>query len=152
MNHTRLSPTGRFGPLTADHPGVGTPCVLCGASMEVGQAPALYGPLRPSNDEERAKEAAGRAFTGEADLGHEVCPAPPGYEQASTGPGLAHYWCPDSAAFDQIVAHARRVEQQTGIAQMVHDHSAGAVCSETCTGFIRHDPPGPEVVVTPTPF
>lgn len=69
----RLSPPGRFNPLAVDHPGVGSTCPACNGVMLVGDVPALY-EVGPADAEEAAKAEAGRVYTAECLIGHEVCP------------------------------------------------------------------------------
>ena len=65
--------TDHFGPLTSDHPLVGTECPACHQPLEVGQRPALV-LLGPGADEEaRSKARQGVTYTGVAQPVHRVC-------------------------------------------------------------------------------
>lgn len=58
-----------FGPKTADHPGVGETCPICGHVFQEGDYTTLVA-RAPASEEEAEKRRAGRAYTARAD---EVC-------------------------------------------------------------------------------
>ena len=62
------------GPKTPDHPSVGMPCPLCGVAFKEGDYTGLV-PIRPADEEEAAKAAAGRAHNAEAVEVHRDCMA-----------------------------------------------------------------------------
>jgi hypothetical protein len=63
----------RFGPMTADHPGVGMKCPACFVPIEAGDFVTLI-PLGPGDDpkqQEKARE--GRAYNAVTALVHWTC-------------------------------------------------------------------------------
>jgi len=64
---------GRFGPLPADHPSVGTECPACKQQLKAGDVPTLVtiGPGDDPESRERARE--GRAYNAVAVIAHEEC-------------------------------------------------------------------------------
>ncbi len=70
-----LTLRGRYGALTADHPGVGDTCPGCGDKLEVGDVPSLVNGV-PYDEEQIEKALAGRAHNVECKLAHERCAYP----------------------------------------------------------------------------
>lgn len=63
----------RFGPKTEDHPSIGKECPACHVPFAAGDYTTLvaFGP--GADPEERAKAAAGRAYTAVAAEVHYAC-------------------------------------------------------------------------------
>ena len=76
------SPVDRFGPLGADHPSVGIPCVVCKIALEQGDIPSLIS-LAPADEEEAEKQRQGRAFNAVAGISHQDCAWPGERRRAS---------------------------------------------------------------------
>lgn len=63
----------RFGPLKADHPGVGEICPGCKQPLKVGDIPELVA-IGPGDDpEERQRAREGRPYNAVAIIAHHAC-------------------------------------------------------------------------------
>ena len=63
---------GFFGPKKADHQSVGKPCPVCSIPFKEGDMTGLVA-IKPADEENAAKAAAGRPYTAEAVEVHEHC-------------------------------------------------------------------------------
>ncbi len=59
----------KFGPKSADHPGIGQPCKLCGIAFKEGDFTGLI-TVEPADEEEAQKAREGKAYTARAEEVH----------------------------------------------------------------------------------
>ena len=71
-DYTPVSAPGRFAPLSDGHPGVGGICPICNTALVIGDEPTLLA-TGPASEEDRQREAKGRAYTAEAVIAHARC-------------------------------------------------------------------------------